>query len=301
MNYEIKNYDPKFIEKQVDLIWKVSDNWKYPIATSYESIKKTYSSEKFDPTTRFYAMNGNEMVGYITSAIAENKEEGKFGTMRLPVVQDDNEEISDSLMEKTISRFRELGINVIRTRAGKGVGNTLKLAEKYGFEKKSLVIKQSMVTLDKLKISNDISGVVNYDESYHDTIKDLFLTKMYPGGFGEFMHDWALNNKNRKLNNDPHQVSWKLIEDDHGIVGFSYLHRSDHNPKIGNLAPVYIREDSNPVEVVDKILSAHISDLKDHGLIKITTYLNGDLLKFEEVYNKLGFKFDELYSYQKNI
>ena len=42
MTFEIKEYSKDYIKKQVDLIWKVTDPWKYGYQTSYDSLTQSY-------------------------------------------------------------------------------------------------------------------------------------------------------------------------------------------------------------------------------------------------------------------
>ena len=78
MSFEIKNYEPNLLKMQVDLLWEVTDDWKYPYATAYSSVEQVYAREDFDPSTRFYAVKDNQLIGFVTSRIVKDEEKGDY-------------------------------------------------------------------------------------------------------------------------------------------------------------------------------------------------------------------------------
>ena len=97
---EFKHYQDGFAKQHVDLIWEVTDDWKYEYQTSYETINKAYSKDGFDPKSRIYAFDGDKMIGFVGVNITKNEEKGDFGLMRLPIAVNDDLDISSQLMEK---------------------------------------------------------------------------------------------------------------------------------------------------------------------------------------------------------
>lgn len=298
MNFEIKPYDPSYIEQQVNLIWDVTESWRHEYQTSIESVTNAYNSDKFDPTTRFYAFEGKKMVGYVTSAIAEDKEKGKYGTMRFPVAVNNDEEIIESLYQKVVDRFKELGINRIRSFAGEGMGNTVELAEKFEFAQASLNFKRSKAKIDDLKLSGSVKGIMNFDDTHIAAIENLF-SMLYPPGFGGGIFRRALANKERKDALGENRTSWKLMKDEISVTGFSSLNRSDHNPLQGNMMPIFFRDIPQGLETMDKLLSAHVADMQPSGMTQISTFMGRENFRTEELYNKLGFAFDGIFIYEK--
>jgi hypothetical protein len=304
MSYEIKSYQPEFVKKQVDLIWEVTDQWKYPYATSYDSLKQTYSSPHFDPSTRFYAFKDDQMIGFVTAAVVRDEEKGDYGTMRFPIVWENEKSIITDLVSKVETRFKELGISRVRVPAGEGMGDTLETASQFGFEEQSKIFIRSNIAIDDLQLSGDVTGVSEYNDNAHEEIvKDIFMTKMgMSEKQGEGFHKWALTNKKRKDELGQGRTSWKITEDIEGLTGFSYMNRSDHNPEHGQFAPVWFRNGiENPKEVVDRIISAHINSLKPHGLKYVNTFLSGNLMQLEPFYRDFGFEFDATFSYEKQL
>ena len=298
MNFEIKAYDPSYIEQQVNLVWHVSGSWRHEYQTSVESVTNAYNSDKFDPSTRFYAFDGEKMVGYVTSAIAEDKEKGRYGTLRFPIAVNNDEEITDSLYQKVVDRFKELGIDRIRSFAGEGMGNTVELAEKFGFTQASLNFKRSKIKVSELNISGSVEGVLNFDETHHTAIENLF-SMLYPPGFGGGIFRRTLANKERKDALGEHRTSWKLMKDEISVTGFSSINRSDHNPQQGNMMPIFFRDIPQALETMDKLLSAHVADLQPNGMSQISSFLGKENFRTEELYNKLGFTFDPIFTYEK--
>ncbi|MFV2015683.1 MAG: GNAT family N-acetyltransferase [Candidatus Heimdallarchaeota archaeon] len=301
MTYKIVGYDPSYIEKQADLVWEVSGKWKYPYRTSIEALKKTYSKENFDPSTRFYAMENDQLVGYITSDVVRNKEKGDYGTLRFPLVKNDHREISSNLMEKAFERFKELGITRIRSAAGKDFGNTVELAEKYGFVQKNLLFKRTRMPIEELKISGNKEGVIDFDDALLEELKNIYETKMgMSKQEGKSWFNFALTNRKRKEQEfGPSRISWKMTCENNEISGFSYMHRSDQDPSYGGVVPFWSNNPMNIEQVIDTHLSAHIEDLEPEGLKFVGTFLIDELLKLEGLYSKFGFVFDSVYSFEK--
>jgi hypothetical protein len=237
--FEIVGYNPDFIEKQVDLVWEISGPWKYPYRTSYDALRNTYSKETFDPTTRFYAIENDEMVGFIVSDVIRNPKKGDYGTLRFPLVRNDNREIASELIDRAFTRFKELGITKIRAAAGKGFGNTLEYAKDYGFEQKSLLFKRTRTPIENFKVSGSTEGVVEFDDALQEQLKDIYENGMgMSKEEGLYWYNYAITNRERKeRESGPFHVSWKMSSDDDGISGFSYMHRSDQDPSYGGVAP----------------------------------------------------------------
>lgn len=300
MAYQITNYDPKFIEQQVDLIWEITDNWKYPYQTSYDSIRQTYSSENFDPTTRFYAIDGDQLLGYISSAVVKDAEKGDYGTLRFPLAKNNNEDVLRGLLEKAENRFLELGVDKIKAPAGQGMGNTMDLAEKFGFKQGNAIFKRSRINIDDLNVSGNFDNVGDFNDSDTDSVKEIFMKKMgMSEKQGEGFFQWAFGNKKRKESNDKNMTSWKVTREEDVLTSFSYLHRSDHNSTNGWFAPIWTSKGVNIPSTYDRILSSHVNAMVPHGMKSMQTYLTTDLLQLEDVYGNFGFKFDATYSYEK--
>jgi len=303
VTYKIVGYDPSFIEKQADLIWEVSGAWKYPYRTSYEALKKAYSRQKFDPSTRFYAIENNELVGYITSEVVRRPEKGDYGTLRFPLVKNDQREIASELMKKALERFRELEISRIRSAAGKDFGNTLELAKEYDFVQKNLLFKRTRMPIENLKISGDKESVTDFDDGFLDNLKDIYETKMgMSEQEGKSWFSFALTSRKRKEQEfGSSQVSWKMTCENNEISGFSYMHRSDYDPSYGGVVPFWSKNPMNIGQVIDSHLSAHVETLGPAGLKFVGTFLIDELLKLEGLYSKFGFVFDSVYSFEKLI
>ncbi|MCE7734354.1 MAG: hypothetical protein GPJ54_05710 [Candidatus Heimdallarchaeota archaeon] len=302
MTYKILKYDPKLIENQVDLIWESTDSWKYPYQTSYDSIKQAYSAESFDPTTRFYALEGDQLIGYVTSAVVKDTEKGDYGTLRFPLVKNNDENIVSDLLGEVEQRFLELGISRIRAPAGEGMGNTVQIAEKFGFKQTKTILKRSKVNLNDLKISGNFDHVSDYNDTNAEKVKEIFMKKMgMPEKQGEGFFQWALTNKERKESSDGNMTSWKVTKDNDDLTGYSYLHRSDHNPELGQFAPIWSSPDADPVAIHDGILSAHVDALGPHGMKTMQTFLITPVFHLEKFYGKFGFNFENTYSYEKDL
>ncbi|OLS18852.1 MAG: hypothetical protein HeimC2_43850 [Candidatus Heimdallarchaeota archaeon LC_2] len=303
MTHKILGYNSEFIDKQVDLVWEISGPWKYPYRTSYDALRKTYSKDNFDPSTRFYAFENDELVGFIVSDVVKNPEKGDYGTLRFPLVKNDDRDIVSDLMEKAFIRFRELGIKKIRAPAGIGFGNTLDFANKYGFEKNRLLFKRTRTPVENLKISGNTEGVTDFDDKFHDQLKEIYETKMgLSKEEGQYWYNYAVSNRERKeKEKGPTYVSWKMTGDNNRILGFTYVHRSDEDPSYGGISPFWAEDPTDIEKIIDTHLSSHIETLKPAGMKHVGTFLINELLQLEGLYLKFGFEFDSVYSYEKII
>ncbi|MHA2097484.1 MAG: GNAT family N-acetyltransferase [Candidatus Kariarchaeaceae archaeon] len=303
MAYDIVGYNPDFIEKQVDLTWEITGPWKYPYRTSYDALRKTYSKENFDPTTRFYVIENNELIGFIVGDVVRNAKKGDYGTLRFPIVKNNDREIASELMDRAFTRFKELGITKIRAPAGKGFGNTLDFAREYDFEQTSLLFKRTRTPVENLKVSGSTEGVTEFDDALLEQLKDIYETSMgMSKEEGQYWYNYAVTNRDRKDREyGLFHVSWKLSTDNDGISGFSYMHRSDQDPTYGGVAPFWSREMSNVEKIIDTHLCAHIGSLEPAGMKYVGTFLIDKLLDLEGLYSKFGFVFDSVYSYEKTL
>lgn len=302
---EFKTFQEHLIEPHVNLIWEVTDNWKYEYQTSYDTVRKAYSREGFDPESRIYAFEGEKMVGFVGADIAE-QEDKKIARMRLPIALNDDIEICKALMEKIEAYLKAKGVSEIMAPAGVGLGNTIELAEALGFKQQQETFRRTYAKREDLKLSGNTDGVQAFRDDQEDLVKDIFMTKMgMPESQGQGFFEWVLSNSRRKNENQPNSASWQLYYEGDEVLGFSYLMKSDHSPTTAHSMPIYYKskEGESDLEdvksVYDKLLSAHLQTLDN--VEKVGNYLLPNLYNLEEIYNSLGFEFDPSYIYKKEL
>ena len=119
---------------------------------------------------------------------------------------------------------------------------------------------------------------------------------------GQYWFDYAISNRKRKeKEKGSSYISWKMSNDNTGISGFTYMHRSDEDPSYGGISPFWARDPNNIVKIIDSHLSSHLETLKPAGMKYVGTFLIDELLQLEGLYSKFGFEFDSVYSYEKLI
>jgi len=297
----IATHEAKYIEPQVDLIWKVTDKWKYGYQTSYETVRNAYLRDGFDPKSRFYAFDGEELVGFAGVNISENSEKEKIGSMRLPIAIDGDMEIIQSLIDRIESYLKDKGASKIRAPSGVGLGNTIEVAEKLGFVQGPEVFRRTYTDVKDLKISGKTDDVTAFTENDKEDIRNLFMTQMgMPEAQGEGFFNWALNNHERKNKNKPNSSSWQIIRSEDGIQGFSFLMKSDHLPWIANSMPIFFKGEGDKArDIIDQLLSAHLKTLD--GVKVVGNYLLPNLYKLEGLYNSFGYTFDPSYMNTKDL
>ena len=64
MPYQIEDYDPDFIPKQVELGSKIMKDWKYNSQSTEEHLKIVYAQDNFQPKFKIYVFDEENLVGY---------------------------------------------------------------------------------------------------------------------------------------------------------------------------------------------------------------------------------------------
>ena len=112
------NYKEEFLEKQVKLVNTVTKGWifNYPSA---EQLKETYSGDNFTPDTRHYFFEGDDLVGFVASAVENKEGDIQYGSIQMPFVnltnEDKKKELETKLIEKAKMTLKEKGVDIIRS------------------------------------------------------------------------------------------------------------------------------------------------------------------------------------------
>ncbi|NPD89765.1 MAG: GNAT family N-acetyltransferase [Asgard group archaeon] len=149
-DYIIKKYEEGFIEEQVKVGTEAIKDWKYFGQTQAEQLKEAYSREDFDPETRLYCFKDDKMVGFLTARVVE-REDTKFGFLRLPFFLPEHEEVAELLFNEVVEVFKKKGVDNIRAEGSEVWGNTLDLIKKWNFREKETSFYTYELDLKDLK------------------------------------------------------------------------------------------------------------------------------------------------------
>ncbi len=179
-SYEIKTYEERFIEEQARIGTEATKDWTMYRQTPAEELRRSYLAAAFDSSTRFYALVGNELVGFLTASITAGTG-GKTAVMRLPLAKKGHEKVQKLLMKQALKVLKEKGASTVTAEVGKGWGNWEALMREYEFVDSgvsSYLAEKTMSALDSSKLPLP-NGVEAYDRSKD---RDAFLTML--SGFG---------------------------------------------------------------------------------------------------------------------
>ncbi|MHA2251701.1 MAG: hypothetical protein ACXAD7_15160 [Candidatus Kariarchaeaceae archaeon] len=297
MSYEIKGYSEEYIEKQAEIGAEVIDKWFLAGQTNAENLKQVYSQENFDRETKFYAFKENEMVGFLTSTI-QPKEEDKPLTANLefPIVLTGHEkEAQDLLLENAYKTLKEKGVEKILTRVSSVWGNTVQLAEKYGYKEGEVITKGSRIEIEKLTFSVDES--VEFLD-YNAERDDEALIKMYTSN--EILTEDQIKGQLKYFVDNPELlISWKIFKRDDEIIASS-LALLNQNDKTQAQFTIPITKEKNDF-YTRAIFSHHLQAAREKGVKIVTIFLPALRFDQEEYYHKLGFEFTDLFMYEKAL
>ncbi|NHJ39306.1 MAG: hypothetical protein FK731_04680 [Asgard group archaeon] len=182
---EIRNYKEEYLEDQVRLGYEATKDWVSTGQIPLSVIKRMYeSNENFTPETRHYAFKGDEMIGYVISAVDREIDGIKEASMQFPKIPSKDKEIEKMLMEKTLSVLKEKGANILRTRVelnSKIKDQMESFVKDYGFEfEYSNEYRRALIDLDKFDVENFKSDfpIEEYDHKNNPQELEEFLKEI---------------------------------------------------------------------------------------------------------------------------
>jgi len=127
--YDIKSYQESFLEAQEKVGTEATKDWRGFGQTPATRLKQIY----FDPETKLYAFKGDELVGFLTSTIVPESEDGiKRANLEFALCLPEHEECADLLFEKAVENLKKKGVQKIQTRVGEVYKGTVEKAKKHG-------------------------------------------------------------------------------------------------------------------------------------------------------------------------
>jgi len=292
VDYLVKPYEPGFEEEQVRVGLEIVKHWVWPFQHNLESLKTIYSAQDFDPETALFCFKNGKLVGFTSARIGEQagvvgpgvKRGGQLGaTLALPRVLPDNEEAADLLMERIINVLKSRNVPFIQTRASSMHPNSIELVRKWDFkEHNDFPLGYKLYfhyVLEKGELNMKIKDVEIFDSS-----NDLDDCAISVSNFFKTSEEQAKNNI-LEINSSDDLISHLVIRKDGKLEGYCYVLPSSLNKDI--IATFHL-EASNE-EYLKQLLVQVIADcIKKEGKYFLVDVI-GDLLKYKEVFAKLGF------------
>ncbi|MBA7585463.1 hypothetical protein ES708_27445 [subsurface metagenome] len=304
-NYLIKPYEPGFEEEQVKIGLEVVKSWVWPYQHNLESLRKIYSSPDFELENALFCFKDDKMVGFTHTRIGEQQgvigpgieREGQLGaSLILPRVLPDNEKAADLLMEKSIELLKTKRVSFIQARASTMHTNSIELATKWGFkEHKDYPLGYKLYyhyVLEKGHIVEKTDDVDRFD--FERDINDCVISV---SNFFKVSKEKARNDI-IEIDSSADLVSHLSIRKDRKLEGYCYALPNSLNKDI--IATFHL-EASNE-EYLQQLLVQVIDDCIEIGGKYFLVDVIGELLKFENVFVKLGFDRVATWGvYEKNL
>jgi hypothetical protein len=291
-DYEIKTYQESFLEDQVKVGTEASKEWQLFGQTNLERLKEAYSQPDFDPETRLYCFKGEELVGFITSAILPEKEDGKtIANLNPPLFLEGHNKAKELLITKTVDTLKSKGANVIRTFANDTWTGYREIAEKMEFTKIRDTAYLVGLKVSTIGISTDTTGVLDYDKDRDlEELVQIFIKEL---GMTE---EQALQNF-EVIENSEEMIGHFVIRDGKKIVARTYVAKNTDLPEI-YVGYIYAVEDKYRNQLISKAVEV----CKEKGIDDLRALLFGGMVAKLGEYEQLGFtKISESSMYEKEV
>ncbi|MHA2251184.1 MAG: hypothetical protein ACXAD7_12545 [Candidatus Kariarchaeaceae archaeon] len=301
MPYDIRNYKEEYLEKHVEIGTAIYKKWTGQVQSSIEQLKQSYSGENFDPTTKFYAFKGDEMVGFLTASI-QPKEDDQTLTARMefPVVLEGHEVAANQLLRNAYDSLKSKGVKSVLSRASKKWGETMKFASELNYEKANTISKISVFNPQDIALNTDTSDVEQFDleRDLESTVKTF--TKVF--NISDETQIDNIRNQLKTLEEQVHKIHAQcIIREGDQMVARQLMYSPKSNPESVLLGQV-IAIGEGMKEYTQKVIAKNIALAKEKGFSNLSFSISGALLEDEEELSDLGFKFEEdLIMYKKHL
>ncbi|MCE7749025.1 MAG: hypothetical protein GPJ51_11545 [Candidatus Heimdallarchaeota archaeon] len=291
-DYEIKHFQEGFLEDQVKVGTEASKEWQLFGQTNVERLKEVYSQPEFDPETRLYCFKGEELVGFLTSAILPEKVEDKtIGNLSPPLVLEGHENAKELLVTKAIETLKTKGANVIRTFANDTWGGHKETAEKLDFK----VIRDTAYVVglnaSSLEITEEPTEVLAYEKERDlDELVQIFMKELG-------MTEEQAQQNFEVIETSEDILGHYVIRDKDRIVARTYVAKNDLLSEI-YVGYIYAVEERYRRQLVAKAAEV----CKEKGTDDLRALLFGGMVAKLEDYERLGFaKLSSSSMYEKEI
>ncbi|MBU7016243.1 MAG: GNAT family N-acetyltransferase [Theionarchaea archaeon] len=279
--YTIKSYQEEFLNEQARIGGEVTKNWKSFGQTPADQLKQAYAQPGFDAETRLYCFKEGELVGFLTSKVLEK---GK-ASLEFPMVLPDHKEAEQLLFDEILKVLRKKGVKTVETRVSEGWGNTVEMAQKWGytFSEETAIIYVTDIGTQDIEKMPGLEEITNYD---HD--------KDFEQMIDIFVKNFQMTPENARINfenieNAGDKVAAHLVIRKGGkIIGRALALRHD-DPTRAYMGAVYVTEENQRKLLLTRILTI----CKEKGITKLDAIINRDLFPLKDqlipLYESLGF------------
>ena len=290
--YIIKKYHEGFEVDQEKVGKEVAKSFLTPHQTNATRLKERYSQEDFDPETRLYAFKDGKMIGFLTSRILPENDEGiKVASLTPPSVLEGHEPAKKLLFKKAVEILKKKGAQKIRSNFGAYSSMQEDSAKKLGY---NLVETNSYVySIDVSAIDSSVSfeAVVDYDYDKH---KEQ-CAKILAVEFGREV-EWANNFLERISTEEDSERMQFVIFENKELKAYTMLAPNTINSDFCHLSVISAINEEYMKQILSKIASIYKaknfkrlqigftdeSDIKQNKFVPIKFELIGSSAVFEK-------------------
>ncbi|MHA1737857.1 MAG: hypothetical protein ACTSXA_10180 [Candidatus Heimdallarchaeota archaeon] len=292
--YTIKTYNEEFLEAQEEVGKIATKDWNGFGQSSAERLKALYSQEGFDPETKFYAFEGDKLVGFLTSVIVPESKDGvKTARLEFPITLAEHNDSAELLFNKAVETLQKKGIKKLQTRVGEVYKGTVEKAEKWGYN-----YSQDLYKLMEAKVSDFTIKESDVEVQEFDAERDLEpMIQIFVEKLGQ-TEEYSRGNFERVIKDKENFPIHLIIRENEQIVGRVVAYRNPNNQKEFNFGSMYITDD----KFSEPLISKAISMMKSLGVEKTGLFLFGPTLSKEDLYSSFGFsRVGKIDFYEKEI
>ncbi len=279
--YVIKKYQKGFEPDQARIGLQVAQNWIWPYAYHLEGLLKVHAQPDFDPDTRHYCFQGEEMVGYMFSLVKQpGKEAVSTAELDFPRMMPGHEQAAELLVEKAFETLKNKGISRVVGRVTTMCPGDIRLAEKAGFsicDWGYKVYYSYEMSWGKLNVPGEPADEVDPD-------KDLEECAEIAAHWYKRRPEWCRS----------HLEEWQAA----GIIMHGCLRRhgkmiaacmaapNDVRPSTAGIYYIYAPDGPSLKSLLSKVVNKCV----DFGVHNVIADLINEHRQHELVYQELGFK-----------
>ncbi|OLS19030.1 MAG: hypothetical protein HeimC2_43540 [Candidatus Heimdallarchaeota archaeon LC_2] len=300
MTYEFREFQPDFLEKQIDLAFALTDEKKYQPQLFLGNLKKTYLSENFDTSTRHYVFKNGEdvLTGYIVSAIEGEREGKTLASIQAPYAVGYNKEVENLLIDKAISTLKEKNADKIVITLME-TDNQLQRFKELNFEFAAESYQMDKRDVNSLNVFESHHEVTEYDPTVH---KDI-VTTIFNKSVGELFGQFFFNTYDRK---GADRYSIQLILDGEEIIALGMLNQSDRRQKEFRGPMIFFNEEKElsadkKTKMMQSLYFTHFTKFGKENIGDVQVFIFGASITDKESYESLGFSFDSFGRYILNL
>ena len=296
MEFKIRTYDEKYLETQVELGNQIMKDWKFQNQSNLEHLKKVYARDDFQPDTRIYATSKDEqLLGFQTSQVLSDKESNQtVARMEFPLVKDDDWSICQALQDASEEAVKKRGADLMRVRASPHWGDTVQLAEKFGFTYEKPHLMTSRIPMAQMKIIEELRysfiKIQREDETSIDLFREIF-PKRFPMRYEGEVDSWFDYYEDR----DP--AVWIILLEDNQPMGhlIGFL-----NDKTVSFTSLFSLGDNQARKLQELLSYAYMSLTQSQisqTIKEIALSIGDDQVPYAEALNQLGLQLQNQIAY----